>query len=209
MGRDYSCRPRRRLGRADAIPRPAACPDSLVFVSDHSTPRQRADPLWARYETSVAQLLAALDPGARIAHNKAVLGRISRVARQVDVWAEGQIVGLQVSVAVECKHHQRPMDISIVDGFVGKLLDIGADRGIMYSYSGFTDGATARAIGNTTPKVMLVALETPEIVAQIGGMPGYPADLAVQELAPQWVEELDTESFSHFLRDGEWSKWYL
>ncbi len=172
-------------------------------------PHQRTDPLWARYEASVAQLLAALDPGARITHNKAVLGRISQVARQVDVWAEGQVVGLQVSVAVECKHHQRPMDISVVDGFVGKLLDIGADRGILYSYSGFTDGATARAIGSAAPKVMLVALATPEIVVHIGGVPGYPADLLVQELTPQWVEELDTESFSRFLSDGQWSKWYL
>ncbi|WP_327162996.1 restriction endonuclease [Mycolicibacterium wolinskyi] len=131
------------------------------------------------------------------------------MARQVDVWAEGQVVGLQVSVAVECKHHQRPMDISVVDGFVGKLLDIGADRGILYSYSGFTNGATARAIGNAAPRVMLVALATPENVVQNGGTPGYPADLLVQELAPQWVEELDAESFSRFLTDGQWSKWYL
>ncbi|AMW19580.1 hypothetical protein Chelonae_p1829 [[Mycobacterium] chelonae subsp. bovistauri] len=178
-------------------------------MSDHSTPHQRTDPLWTRYETSVAQLLAALDPGARITHNKTVLGRISRVTRQVDVWAEGQVVGLQVSVAVECKHHQRSMDISVVDGFVGKLLDIGADRGILYSYSGFTDGATARAIGSAAPSVMLVALATPDVILQNGGAPGYPADLLVQELAPQWIEELDTESFSHFLSDGQWSKWYL
>ncbi|WP_081346949.1 restriction endonuclease [Mycobacteroides chelonae] len=178
-------------------------------MSDHSTPRQHTDPLWTRYEASVAELLAALDPGARITHNKAVLGRISRVTRQVDVWAEGQVVGLQVSVAVECKHHQRPIDITVVDGFVGKLLDIGADRGILYSYSGFTDGATARAIGSAAPNVMLVALATPEIVLQNAGVPGYPADLLVQDLAPQWIEELDTESFSHFLSDGQWSKWYL
>lgn len=88
------------------------------------------------------------------------------------------------------------------------LLDIGADRGVLYSYSGFSSSAVMRAQAAWNPHVMTVALETPEIITRQSGVPGYPADLAVQDTAPQWAEEMDSSAFAHFLETGEWSKFW-
>jgi hypothetical protein len=166
------------------------------------------DPLWQRFERSVRELLAALDPVSTVAHNQKVPGRLSQVARQVDVWAVGSVVGVEISIAVECKRHQRRVNVETVDQFVGKLLDIGADRGIIYSYSGFTDSAVTRAWSARNPGVMVVAVDTPQVVHMLRGVPGYPADLIVQDVAPQWIEELSVYDFAAWLETQEWPKWF-
>ncbi|WP_433530324.1 restriction endonuclease [Micromonospora sp. CA-263727] len=168
---------------------------------------QPTDRLWERYEQSVHKLLSTLDPSSSVTHNQRVPGRLSGVPRQVDVLACGEVVGVRVTVAVECKKHGRVVDVGVVDQFVGKLLDIGADRGIIYSYSGFTASAVTRAVSASHPSLMAVALHTPPLVQECRA-PGYPADLLVEEMPPQWVEELDEDAFVRFLALGECSKFW-
>ncbi|MCM3921091.1 restriction endonuclease [Frankia sp. AiPs1] len=163
---------------------------------------------WLRYEHSIASLIKSLDSTAEVSHNQKIHGHLSKSLRQVDVWAQGTVAGIQISIAVECKRHQRKIDTGIVDQFVGKLLDLKADRGIIYSHSGFTDNAVTRAVCASSPFVLAVSLETPEVVTNQRGVPGYPADLLAQESAPQWIEELDRDAFRRFLEAGEWSKFW-
>jgi Restriction endonuclease len=167
-----------------------------------------SNPLWQRYELSVREMLKALDPGATVIHNEHITGRLSKARRQIDVLATGKVVGLEIIVAVECKRHQRPANIEVVDQFIGKIIDIGADRGILYSYSGFSNNAVARAVGSSNPSVIAIALDTPQIANDLKGAPGYPADLLVQDQAPQWVEEMNEEAFRVFLEEGKWSKFW-
>lgn len=159
-------------------------------------------PLWQRYEMSVHEMLAALDPNAEVIHNTRVDGRFSQTKRQIDIWAVGRIVGLEVSVAVECKRRRRVVDVETVDAFVGKLIDIGADRGLIYSYSGFTNAAVARAISHPTPGIAPIALDTPKAVHELKGVPGYPVDLTIQDMPPFWIEDLPSDSFAAFLKSG-------
>ncbi|MDW5322877.1 restriction endonuclease [Plantactinospora sp. KLBMP9567] len=166
------------------------------------------DPLWQRYEISVQELLAAMDPSAQVVHNQKVRGRLSMADRQVDVLARGTVVGIEVTVAVECKRHRRILDIGAVDQFIGKVLDLSADKGILYSYSGFTDNAVTRAINARNPHILTVAVETPEELTGLLGVPGYPAELSWQEVPPQWIEELRSDAFERFLRTGEWNKFW-
>jgi hypothetical protein len=98
---------------------------------------------------------------------------------------------------------------AIVDQFIGKLLDLGADRGVLYSYSGFTNGAVARAIGAASPSVVPIALETPTVVTDLRGVPGHPARLLVQSEPPLYIEDLDRDNFAFFLRTGDWSEFGL
>lgn len=109
---------------------------------------RNTDPLWQRYEYSVSLLLAAMDRGARVEHSKWIDGHLSQVRRQVDVLVQGTVVGLEITIAVECKRYRRPVGIERIDQFVGKLLDLAADRGILYSYSGFSESAVCRAMGH-------------------------------------------------------------
>lgn len=169
----------------------------------------RAAKLWERYEFSVHEMLAALDPHAEVRHNEYVEGRLSRRLRQVDVFVRGAVAGIEITIIVECKRYRRPVAIGDVDQFIGKLLDLSADRGVLYSYSGFTSGAVARAIGATSPSIVPIALETPSIVREFKGVPGYPARLLVQEEPPLYLEDLNRGNFSHFLRTGDWSEFSL
>lgn len=147
-----------------------------------------------------------MDPNASVVHDKQIEGRLSGARRQVDVYVTGKVVGLDISVAVECKRHGRPSTIEVVDQFIGKVLDLGADRGILYSYSGFTSNAVSRAIGSSNPSIVVIGLDTPESVK--ARAPGFPADLSVQDPAPQWVEEMDENAFRDFLAEGTWNKFW-
>lgn len=64
--------------------------------------------------------------------------------RQVDILIEGTVAGTTIRVAVECKDWSRRVGIDTVEQFLGKLADIDADRGIMYSSSGYSQPAHDR-----------------------------------------------------------------
>ncbi|MFJ6950520.1 restriction endonuclease [Micromonospora aurantiaca (nom. illeg.)] len=125
----------------------------------------------------VSRSLAAIDPNARIRHNVKVPGRLSRIKRQIDVWAIGRIAGMDMTVAVECKRLGRAVNVERVDQFIGKLLDIGADRGMLYSCSGFTPGARNRASCARNPAVLAVETEESESIGGIWNMTEVPVEL--------------------------------
>ena len=114
---------------------------------DSSEEAAWSDPKWLRYEKDVADFLSKFDPGAEVRHNEKILGVVSGRERQVDVWASGDVVGMKMTVAVECKRYKNKLGIGKIDEFAGKLEDVGAQSGIVYAYSGVTEGAQARADG--------------------------------------------------------------
>lgn len=153
-------------------------------------------PIWRSYERSVRDLLAAIDPGAQVRHNVHVPGLRSGVLRQVDVFATGTIVGVQMTVAVECKRFSRPVDITIVDQVVGKLLDIGADIGFLFSYAGFTTGAATRADGAFSPRIIPISLADEEHGQFVADQTGPSSGLAFL------AGELDVDGYRELLSDG-------
>jgi hypothetical protein len=152
--------------------------------------------------------MQALDSTALVEHNARAHGQYSRFPRQIDVLVKGSVAGIAITVVVECKHRSKSVGLGAVDEFIGKLLDVGADRGVMYSFAGFTSPAACRAALSSNPAVIAIALETPPIVAEERGVPGYPADPLVQDFAPQWWEEMDADAFRAFFSDGSWTKWW-
>jgi hypothetical protein len=120
-----------------------------------TAPPTRAPQPWQLYEQQVEKLLAGLNDG-RVGRNVKRPGILSGQARQIDVLAEGTLVGEPVSIVVECKRYKKKrIGIDLVESFVGKLLDLGVGRGIMYSYAGFTKDAYLRAVGALNPRVTL------------------------------------------------------
>lgn len=178
-------------------------------IVDESGQGDRDTRLWKRYELSIHEMLAALDPHAEVRHNEHVEGRLSGRMRQIDVLAKGSVAGVEITVVVECKRYRRSVAIGDVDQFIGKIIDVGGERGILYSYSGFTDGAVARAIGAANPSVLTIALETPKIVSELRGAPGYLARLLVQHVPPLWIEDLGRDDFALYLRTGDWADFAL
>jgi hypothetical protein len=113
---------------------------------------------WKSFERQVARLLHELDPGASVNHNVHVLGRLSGHSRQVDALVYGNLVGQDVIIVAECKRYMKRIGIGLVDEMIGKVLDIGAEMGIMYAFAGYTAPAAARAASALNPKIKLLRL---------------------------------------------------
>lgn len=164
--------------------------------SSSDTPTlESSDDAWLCYERSVGEMLAALDSNASVSHNVKVPGRISGAKRQVDVWVLGSIAAIDLTIAVECKRRLRRTNIEMIDQFVGKLLDIGADRGVLYSYSGFTTRAVARAAAARNPGIMVVTLDKFASTRPSAGDPriSLPSDRYTERLPVDHFDGADEE----------------
>ncbi|WP_033344533.1 restriction endonuclease [Catenuloplanes japonicus] len=141
------------------------------------------------FDASISCLLGGFEPPVEVGYNRRVEGRLSRSLRRVDVLIQGAVLGIQVTAAIEClQRRRRPVDVGAVDRFVGKLLDIGADRGILYSCTGFTDRARARAAHAQSPPVLAITLSD--------------GRLARDTLPPHDSADVGQADFALFLRIG-------
>ncbi|WP_433466458.1 restriction endonuclease [Spirillospora sp. CA-128828] len=101
-------------------------------------------------------------PWSLVENVQRVHGQLSGKVRQIDVRATGKLAGSEILIVVECKRRKTPVGIGVIDEFIGKLLDVRADLGILFSFTGFTEPAIARADAASHPKVGLVILGEPE-----------------------------------------------
>ena len=98
------------------------------------------------FEEAVYQFMTALDPNAKVQFDVKVLDRDTGTKRQVDCWIDAKIGGhIPFSVAVSCKDHRRPVDISKMETFCSEISSTGANMGVMYSSSGYTEPALEKA----------------------------------------------------------------
>lgn len=96
------------------------------------------------FELQLHALFAA--HGYRAEHDARRTGR-SGAEHQVDVWAELDLPLQVVRVVVEAKNHGAPVDKDALLKLQQIVDDLGADRGVLASTSGFTPGALKMAAG--------------------------------------------------------------
>lgn len=65
--------------------------------------------------------------------------------REVDILVSGELAGIQLTVALECRDHKDPQDITWIDDLIGKYRDLPVDKVIAVSSSGFTGPAIDKA----------------------------------------------------------------
>ena len=145
------------------------CSDAEHETVDPSAPQ------WRQFEHDVADLTQQLDHDAEVTHNHRCKGRVSGRVRQVDVFVTGTIADQKMNIAIECKRWARRLGIGGVDEFAGKLIDLGVERGVLYSLSGFTAGADDRAKGAVQPRIELrdLAPTAPEPPPWQPGLPEF------------------------------------
>lgn len=101
---------------------------------------------WRAFEEAVARFAAAMDPQALVAHDVRLPDRETSRPRQRDVWIEAKICDhYPVRVLVSCKRYQRKLHQTDIDHFHGELLSSHAQKGVLYSYSGFAQSALLKA----------------------------------------------------------------
>jgi hypothetical protein len=67
--------------------------------------------------------------------------------REIDILMVGKINGYPIRMAIECKNYDSIINVPFIDGFIGKLQDIGipTQQGIFITSKGFSEGAKSRA----------------------------------------------------------------
>ncbi|MDT0423526.1 restriction endonuclease [Streptomyces evansiae] len=124
----------------------------------------RSEPAWLAFEKLVAEQVRRFDRSAVVEHNQHLPGRLSGIPRQVDVLVRGRVGGEEIVIVFECKRYKkRAVGLAIVEEFIGKLHDLGADKGVLFVCGTFTDAAVRRMENATYPRISAyVYVEAPE-----------------------------------------------
>lgn len=102
------------------------------------------EPDWKGYQARVADFLSQLGFGARI--DETIQG--ARAKHKIDVTARMRIAGVDQLWVIECKSWKRRVPKERALTFQGIVEDVGADRGLLFSETGFQAGAV-HAVQNT------------------------------------------------------------
>ena len=101
---------------------------------------------WKQFERAVADFARSLDPRAKVSHNVRLPDLDTGRPRQRDVWIEIQACKMfPVKILVSCKRKRRKLDEQDIDAFIGELRSSGAHKGVLYSFSGYTEPALTKA----------------------------------------------------------------
>jgi hypothetical protein len=100
---------------------------------------------WKKYENEIFEHFVEEYPSAKIVLDAKVMGRYSKVERQVDILIDDAIAGFKIRIAIDAKHRGRSIDVVDIESFIGFCSDISAQKGLLISLNGFTPAAVNRA----------------------------------------------------------------
>lgn len=101
---------------------------------------------WLLFEKAVAAYMNSLSKSAIVTHNIRDQDEQTGANRQRDVIIEDTICHvIPVKVLISCKKYKRKLTEMDIDHFYGELLNSNANKGVLYSYSGFNRLAVSKA----------------------------------------------------------------
>ena len=96
---------------------------------------------WQRFEKIVTEIQQELAPNAMVTYDDKIMGHDTCVPRQVDVSVKGKVGQYDMLIAIECKDYSVPVDVTEIEGFISKIKDIRANKGVMVAANGFSEVA--------------------------------------------------------------------
>jgi hypothetical protein len=100
---------------------------------------------WKQYEREIANYFQTEYPDAKITPHTTLLGKFSRVEREIDLLIEDGAADFAFRIAVDAKHRGERIDVKDVEQFLGMLRDISVDVGVMIAPRGYSQAAISRA----------------------------------------------------------------
>ncbi|MBD1833418.1 restriction endonuclease [Cyanobacteria bacterium FACHB-472] len=98
------------------------------------------------FQTLIAFIEKELAPlGARVTESAEIAEAEDCSKREVDVLIEAEINGHPINIAIECRDHKTPQDVTWIDQLIGKYRDLTIPFVVAVSKSGFTDSAIKKA----------------------------------------------------------------
>jgi hypothetical protein len=116
------------------------------------------------------ELLAPYD--VKVEHNVQAPSVFTGNSRQIDITIRGKIGSVNVLIVIECRDRKKPQDITWIEQLMGKRINIGADKVIAVSSSGFTEEAIKHAKLSNIELRTINEIKNPKVVE------GWMADLS-------------------------------
>jgi hypothetical protein len=120
-------------------------------------------------EQLVAELERVLGPiDVAITSPDKIVGKLSKQEREVDVSLRASVGSAQVLVVIECRDRQGAQDVRWIEELATKREDVGADKGIAVSPTGFSATAQNLAKAKGVDVRTFADITTPEIFRWLG-----------------------------------------
>jgi tetratricopeptide (TPR) repeat protein len=100
---------------------------------------------WRTYEKEILNYFQETYPGTTIEFDKRIVGRYSKIERQIDISIEGEIAGYPIRIVVDCKFFGKKIDVKIVEAFSSMVDDVDAHQGVLITHNGYSQAAINRA----------------------------------------------------------------
>ena len=97
-----------------------------------------------RFELLAKQIQEKISPNAIVTHNEMIMGKAGS-KRQVDITVRAKVGQFDILIVLECKDYNKPINVKTVEEFCGLVEDVGATKGGIISYHGFTSTAKKKA----------------------------------------------------------------
>jgi hypothetical protein len=119
---------------------------------------------WQGYEREIAEQFRNNYPSAEITLDAKLLGKFSRVERQIDLLVEERSSDFAFRIVIDAKYRGRKIDVGDVEAFIGLTRDVEAHTGMMVALEGYTPAAVNRA-HNDDLDIILDVLNLDELKA--------------------------------------------
>ncbi len=127
---------------------------------------------WKKYEQEIFHYFKENYPDCQVLFDQKIIGRYSKVERQIDILIIGEVAGYSIKIVVDCKSFSKKLDVKQVDSFCSMVDDVDSHQGILISRKGYTPAAINRAFyGNQ--KIELDVINFDEI-KEFQGLLGFP-----------------------------------
>jgi Restriction endonuclease len=126
-------------------------------MSDEPEQREKK---WKRFEKLAYEIQKGLAGTAKVILNDSIMGVDSKTPRQIDISIRDNVAQYSVLVVIDCKDYKQPVDVKTVEGFVGLLRDVRANRGAVIAYNGFTEAAVNVAKSHGVDTFLLLDTES-------------------------------------------------
>lgn len=127
---------------------------------------------WRQYEKEIFEIFSKAYPEAEVKFDQKIVGRYSKVERQIDVLVEGRVAGRKIRIIIDGKLYSEKIDVKGVENFIPMIADVRADQGILITSKGYTPAAINTAYyGPTEVELDILSFEE---LKQFQGFGGFP-----------------------------------
>tara|TARA_B110001452_G_scaffold265062_1_gene269116 strand:- start:38 stop:661 length:624 start_codon:yes stop_codon:yes gene_type:complete len=160
---------------------------------------------WKKYESEILTYFQETYPETTITFDKKIIGKYSKVQRQIDIFIEGEIAGYEIKIVVDCKYFSKNIDVKQVESFCSMVEDVDAHQGVLITKKGYSKAAINRAYyGNQKVELDIINFEKIKELQSSIAIP-YAGDFSVTLPAPfGWVLDLkdSINSFATLFQRG-------